>query len=61
MNMVCTKWLLKETEKGGGKTWKARLVAKGFTEKFGGKFVCEAPTCSAEGLKMVLTVIKTFG
>ena len=41
--------------------WKARLVAKGFTEEFGNKYECEAPTCFTERLKMVLMVIKTFG
>ena len=36
-------------------------MARGFTEKFDEKYECEAPTCSAEGLKLVLVVIKTFG
>ena len=41
--------------------WKDRLVVRGFTEKFDNKYECEATTCSAEGLKLVLTVIKNFG
>ena len=61
MNIVSTKWILKEKENEGGRIWKARLVARCFTEKFGNRFECEAPTCSIEGLKLLLVVIKTFG
>ena len=50
----------RKREKEGGKIWKARLVAKRFTEKLGNKYECEAPTCSTEGLKMVVMVIKIF-
>ena len=59
MKLVNTKWILKEKDKDGGKMWKARLVPKGFTERFGQKYECEALTCSVEGLKLVLTVLKT--
>ena len=60
MNIVNTKRIIKEKE--GEEIWKARLVAKGFTKKLGKKKnECEAPTCSTNGLKMVLMVIKTFG
>ena len=61
MNIINTKWIIKENEKEGGKIWKARLVAKGFTEKFSNKYEYEATTCSTEGFKIFLMVIKTFG
>ena len=60
MNIVSIKRIIGEIEKKGGRIWKARLVAWGFTEKFGNKFECKTPTCSAEGLKLVLAVIKTY-
>ena len=49
MQLVSSKWIIKEKEKEGDKIWKARLVVRGFTEKFDEKYECEAPTCSAEG------------
>ena len=61
MQLVSMKWIIKEKEKKVGKIWKARLVVRGFIERFDEKYECEAPTCSAEGLKLVLAVIKTFG
>src|SRR5215469_12814969 len=46
----------------GEKTIKARLVAKGFMENSKeNELNCEAPTCSPEGLKVVLSVIKRKG
>ena len=60
MQLVRPKWIIKEKEKQGGKIWKDRLVTRSFTKKFDAKYECEASTCSAESLKLVLAVIKTF-
>ena len=46
--------------KNGEEGWKARLVVRGFEEKkIEGR--TEAPTCSGEGLKICLSVIKREG
>ena len=58
---MSTKWIISKKEKVGGRIWKAILIARGFTKNFEVSFKCEASTCSAEGLKVVLAVIKTFG
>ena len=38
MNIICTKWIIKEKENEGGRTWKVKLVVKGFIKKFGKNF-----------------------
>src|SRR5215469_14787781 len=57
MKLIKTRWIITYKEKEGRRVCKARLVVKGFMEK-GEKIECEAPTCSPEGMKVVLGVIK---
>ena len=53
---ISSRWVLEYKEKDGIKTPKARLVIRGFEE--GTKDIEKAsPTCSSEGLKMILTVM----
>src|SRR5215469_9564518 len=60
--IIGTRWIITEKEKEGEKTIKARLVAKGFMENSKeNELNCKAPTCSPEGLKVVLSVIKRKG
>ena len=54
---LSTRWIMTKEIKQGEEKWKAKLVVRGFegrklTEK------TEAPTCSGEGLKLCLSVIK---
>ena len=60
MQLLSKKWIIKEKEKERGKIWKATSMVRGFTKKFDLKYECKASTCSSEGLKLVLAVIKTF-
>src|SRR5215469_14995381 len=59
-NMVDTRWIINKKIKNNEEIWKARLVARGFKEKEAG-IEKEAPTCSSEGLKMVLSIILRRG
>ena len=60
--IIGTRWIITEKEKEGVKTIKVRLVAKGFMENsIESELNCEAPTCSPESLKIVLSVIKRKG
>ena len=54
---LSTRWILTKKIKQGEESWKARLVVRGFEER---KLTerTEAPTCSGEGLKLCLSVIK---
>ena len=58
MKVVNARWIITEKEKEGGKICKARLVARGFLEKNENNMECEAPTCTNEGLKIVISTIK---
>src|SRR5215469_1813317 len=58
IKVVNARWIVTEKEKEGGKMCKARLVARGFLEKNENNMECEAPTCTNEGLKIVISTIK---
>src|SRR5215469_6208977 len=58
MKVINVRWIVTEKEKKGGKMCKARLVARGFLEKNENNMECEAPTCTNEGLKIVISTIK---
>src|SRR5215469_7221497 len=58
MKVVSARWIVTEKEKEGGKVCKARLVARGFLEKNENNKECEAPTCTNEGHKIVISTIK---
>ena len=60
MKVINTKWIMNKNIKEGREKGKARLVAKGFEEREIGCRM-EAPTCSMEGLKLCLSVIKRDG
>ena len=51
------RWIMTKKIKQGEEMWKARLVVQGFEERKLMKRT-EASTCSAEGLKLCLSVIK---
>lgn len=59
--IIKTRWIVSQKEIDGGVMWKARLVARGFMEKLNEECVaCEAPTVSAEGLKILLIIMKMY-
>lgn len=57
--IVDTRWIIGKKLKEGKEVWKARLVARGFKEKE--DLEKEAPTCSSESLKIVLSYINRKG
>ena len=55
-----TRWVITNKEKDGRSFCKGRLVIKGFQEQLKSE-ECDAPTCSGDGLKVVLGLIKLNG
>ena len=54
---ISTRWI--GTEKKG--VAKARLVAKGYQDKSADSIRSDSPTCSKEGLRIVLGIIASYG
>ena len=54
---ISTMWI--GTDKGG--LAKARLVAKGYQDKNADNIRSDSPTCSKEGLRIVLGIIASYG
>ena len=60
MKAINTRWIMTKKIKDEREKRKTRLVARGFEEREIGCRM-EAPTCSMEGLKLCLSVIKREG
>ena len=57
---ISTKWIFHEkSDDQGRKLVKGRLVARGFEERLADKKI-DSPTCSRQGLRLVLTIASTM-
>ena len=58
---ISTRWICTTKVKNDNMIYKARLVAKGFQDADAGNIRNDSPTCSKEGLRLVLGIIASHG